>query len=100
MRHRKANVAVAAGLLGSALLGAPPASASPPTGGPGAHTHHVHTGNGGCVDIDRVRFNPEHRGLHHGSNSSGPHHGPWHGTCAGEVYPGGPPLPPFVPHPH
>ncbi len=96
MDSRRALAAVAAGLLGTAVLAAP-AVAEPPRGGPGQHTHHVHTGNGGCVDLDAVRFNPEHRGLHRGANASGSN-GPWHGTCSGHVYPGGPLLPPFVPH--
>ena len=49
-------------------------------GGPGAHPHHVETGNGGCVDINSVLFEPDSRGLHRGSESSGAH-GPHHGTC-------------------
>ncbi len=53
-----------------------------PIGGTGAHTHHVHTGNGGCVDIDSVQFEPTDRGLHQGSNASGGETlGPFHGTC-------------------
>jgi hypothetical protein len=97
MSSRRVSAAVAAGLLGAAAFAAP-AVAEPPRGGPFQHTHHVHTGDGGCVDIDSVMFNPDHRGLHQGSNASGLDRGPWHGTCAGEVFPGGPPLPPFVPH--
>ena len=53
-----------------------------PHGGPGSHTHHVHKGNGECEDIDEVAFEPQHRGLHRGSNESGPSQGPYHGTCA------------------
>ncbi len=53
-----------------------------PVGGAGAHPHHVHTGNGGCVDIDSVLFEPDSSGLHQGSNASGFHtQGPFHGTC-------------------
>ncbi len=52
-----------------------------PVGGPGAHPHHVHTGNDGCVDIDSVKFERDDRGLHRGSDSSGSR-GPSHGTCA------------------
>ncbi len=69
-----------------------PAVADPPRGGPMQHTHHVHTGNGGCVDIDSVMFDPDHRGLHQGSNASGPERGPWHGTCDSRIFPGGPTL--------
>lgn len=58
--------------------------------GGGAHSHHVHTGNGGCVDIDSVFFLPLDHGLHQGANASsfgnpndqdttrGPFHGPCH----------------------
>lgn len=66
-----------------------------PVGGEFAHTHHVHTGNGGCIDIDSVRFEPAGRGLHRGVEEAEPL---WHGTCSGLVFPGGPPLPSFVPH--
>ena len=71
-----------------------------PVGGAFAHSHHIHTGNGGCVDIDSVLFEPGVRGLHRGTNNNIglDHENLWHGTCAGEVFPGGPPLPPFVPH--
>ena len=55
----------------------------------GAHPHHVHTGNGGCVDINSVYFLPDHtRGLHGGSEASNGHmQGPFHGTCANEPPP-------------
>ncbi len=56
------------------------AVAAPPHGD-GGHTHHVHTGNGGCVDVDAVAFLPEDRGLHQGANSSGSEQGVWHGAC-------------------
>ena len=65
---------ISAGLIGSATLvmGVGAAQAGPaaqsPVGGPNAHTHHVHTGNGGCVDIDRVRFELGPQGLHQGVN--------------------------------
>ena len=47
------------------------------------HTHHVHLGNGGCVDIDSVYFLADPaRGLHGGSNASNGHlQGPFHGSC-------------------
>lgn len=65
-----------------------------------AHTHHVHTGSGDCVDIDAVLFLPAGNGLHHGSNASSfgnhndpdPTRGPFHGTCDGRLFPGGPLL--------
>jgi hypothetical protein len=65
-----------------------------PVGGEGAHPHHVHTGNDGCVDINSVFFEPDVRGLHQGSNASGgPDRGPFHGTCQ-EPHPHtGPPGP-------
>jgi hypothetical protein len=51
-------------------------------GGPGSHPHHVHTGNGGCVDINRVFFEVDDRGLHRGADSSNEHEsGPYHGPC-------------------
>jgi hypothetical protein len=46
----------------------------------GAHPHHVNT-PAGCVDIDSVFFEPDVRGLHRGSNESGPTKGPFHGPC-------------------
>lgn len=71
----------------------------------GQHSHHVHTGNGDCVDIASVLFIPAGHGLHRGANSSSfgnpndpdTSRGPFHGTCSGLVYPGGPPVP-FGPH--
>ncbi len=57
-----------------------------PHGGPGSHPHHVHTGDGGCEDIDERRFEPGSRGLHRGAHESGPEHGPYHGTCATHVH--------------
>ena len=65
----------------SGVSGAAPAANSP-VGGTGAHPHHVHTGNGGCVQIDSVLFEPASRGLHNGANASGGHErGPFHGPC-------------------
>ena len=61
-----------------------------PVGGAGAHPHHVHTGNGGCVDINSVLFEPDTRGLHRASNETGMEKGPFHGTCA-ETHPHLPP---------
>ncbi len=62
------------------VANAQPAEESP-VGGPGAHPHHVQTGNGGCVDIDSVRFEGGDRGLHQGSDASGPNRGPSHSEC-------------------
>lgn len=56
------------------------AVAAPPHGD-GGHTHHVHTGDGGCVDVDAVAFLVKDRGLHRGAHSSGSEQGIWHGTC-------------------
>ena len=70
-----------------AALGAP--AEQSPVGGPGAHPHHVHTGNG-CRNINAVLFEPDTRGLHRGSNASGPTRGPFHGTCE-EAHPHLPP---------
>jgi hypothetical protein len=82
---------VSATLLGLAMMVGPAAA----EGHPPPHTHHVNTGNGGCVDIDRL-FATGH-GLHVGSNKSSgfdistfnptdpstypKDRGPWHGTC-------------------
>ena len=80
--------------LFAGVANAQPAEQSP-VGGQFAHPHHVHTGNGGCVDIDSVFFEPDTRGLHQGSNASGgPALGPFHGTCE-ESHPH---LPPGGPH--
>ena len=66
-----------------------------------AHTHHVHTGSGDCVDIASVFFIAADHGLHQGANSSSfgnvndpdTARGPFHGTCSGLRYPGGPVAP-------
>lgn len=101
MRRRLALAVAVASLPFAAALAAAPALADPPVAhepGGTAHTHHVHTGNGECVDIDSVLFMVDHRGLHQGANASrGPLQGPFHGTCDGLLYPGGPPVP-FGPH--
>lgn len=101
MRRRISGLVVglllALGMMAGTASAAPPVS-DEPLGDGFAHTHHVHTGNGGCVDIDRVYFNVGSRGLHQGANASrGPLQGPFHGTCDGLIYPGGPPVP-FGPH--
>ena len=57
-----------------------------PHGGATSHPHHVHTGDGGCHDIDEVTFEHDSRGLHRGAAESGVSHGPWHGTCASHVH--------------
>lgn len=102
----KARPLVAIGAMSGALVlsagglaQAAPAEQSP-VGGTHAHAHHVHTGNGGCVDIDYVLFEPAARGLHHAAHNSiaGGRDRLWHGTCAGTLFAGGPPLPSFVPH--
>lgn len=93
--HKLSTALLAAGALG--LAGVPAASAVPaeqsPIGGPGAHPHHVHTGNGGCRDLAAPPMEPGARGLHRASNESGPARGPFHGTCA-EQHPHTPPGPP------
>lgn len=76
-RTRITTIALSAAL---AMSGATGALAAPPHG-EGGHTHHVHTGNGGCVDVDAVAFTAEDRGLHRGANASGFEQGIWHGTC-------------------
>jgi hypothetical protein len=97
---KRLAIALAIAPLASLMLAGPahadPPVAHEPTGS--AHTHHVHTGQGGCVDIASVLFMADSRGLHQGSNASqGPLQGPFHGTCDGLLYPGGPPVP-FGPH--
>lgn len=65
-------------MAGSALADSP---VRPPGSPPPAHPHHVHKGNGGCVDINSVFFVPHPHGLHQGSTASGPNRGPFHGSC-------------------
>ena len=75
-------LAVVALGMGSGLAGAEPADQSP-IGGSFAHTHHIHTGNGECHDIDQNLFEPKqagearHRGLHQGALNGQV----GHGTC-------------------
>jgi hypothetical protein len=99
-KMKRYAIVLAAVPLASVMLAAP-AQADPPVAhepAGSAHTHHVHTGQGDCVDISSVLFMADHRGLHQGSNASqGPTQGPFHGTCDGLLYPGGPPVP-FGPH--
>lgn len=85
MKRRIAAVLVAVATLGlaSGLAGAEPSDQSP-IGGHQAHPHHIHTGDGGCHDIDQNLFEPKqggearHRGLHQGAIQGQVHHG----TCA------------------
>lgn len=70
---------LAAAILMAVVAIAPVAGATPPHGA-GGHTHHVHTPSG-CVDVNRVSFLVEDRGLHRGSNASGIEQGIWHGPC-------------------
>ncbi len=77
MRTKTITLALAAAIsMGTAAT----AVAAPPHGD-GGHTHHVHTGDGGCVDVDSVAFFAEDRGLHRGGNASGFEQGVWHGPC-------------------
>lgn len=73
---------IAIGAMGLAAV--PAASAAPaeqsPVGGEHAHPHHVSTGQG-CRDLAAPPMEPGARGLHRGSNESGPGRGPFHGTC-------------------
>ncbi len=67
-------------ILSAAVVGfAPSALGAPPVNDAG-HVHHVITGNGGCIQIDAVRFLAQPRGLHQGASASGTH-GPGHGGC-------------------
>lgn len=73
-----------AGALSLAAVPAASAVPSPespsPVGGPGAHPHHVHTGQG-CRNLNAPPMEPGSRGLHRASNETGPERGPFHGTC-------------------
>lgn len=77
MKYRLTMIALVSALSLSTASGA---LAAPPHGD-GGHTHHVHTGNGGCVDVDAVAFFGEQRGLHRGAGASGFEQGIWHGGC-------------------
>lgn len=101
---RRSVVLFGALLLTLALVAGPAVANgnSPVRHEPGgfAHSHHVHTGNGDCVDIASVLFVPAENGLHQGSNASSfgnhndpdPTRGPFHGTCDDRLYPNGPLL--------
>lgn len=81
-------VAVAAVFAAGALAVAGPVVAvddNAAHSGPGSHPHHIHTADGECQDHP-VDMEGGQRGLHRGSNASGPDHGMWHGTCAGHVH--------------
>lgn len=58
-----------------------------PHGNQTSHPHHVHTGNGGCTDIDQVQFEADSMaGMHNAAIRSGNQRGPWHGTCESHVH--------------
>ena len=76
------KIAAACVLAGALAMTPTVASAAPPIGGATAHPHHVHLGNGDCVDIDSVLFNVDTRGMHRSSMESGREQGTFHGTCA------------------
>ncbi len=65
-------------LAGSAGAANPQPAEQAPIEGTHAHQHFVLTGNGGCVDIDQVLFEPGPRGLHRAANETGPDKGPQH----------------------
>lgn len=81
VRGRTARGAAVAAAIAAASAMAPAASAAPPHGDDG-HTHHVITGDGGCVPLDAVAFDAVPRGLHLGATRSGRERGPWHGDCS------------------
>ncbi len=70
-----------AALVAAAMLAAAPAAHAGPPHGEGGHVHHVHTGDGGCVQLDALTFLATARGLHQGANASGFEQGVWHGPC-------------------
>lgn len=82
---KKAAAALAGITLALAPWGGAAANESPVRFAPGgvgnAHPHHVHTGNGGCVNINSVFFVQTDHGLHQGATESGSETGPWHGPC-------------------
>lgn len=76
-------------VIGIALLGGAAFAVDEhaPHGNQTSHPHHVHTGNGGCENIDEVKFEADHLGgLHRGALESGNQRGPWHGTCESHVH--------------
>jgi hypothetical protein len=80
----KRLIAATAALLGmfAFVVGEPARAVSDEAPhGPAGHPHHIHTGNGECHDYKGPDMESGARGLHHGSNMSGPDHGMWHGTC-------------------
>lgn len=77
MRKLLATTAIVAAAI---LMSAPAAQAGPPHG-EGGHLHHVHTGNGECVQLDAHAFLPEARGLHRAAAESGFERAVWHGPC-------------------
>lgn len=77
MHTRTLTIAIGATLA----LTVPSAATAAPPHGDGGHTHHVHTGAGGCVDVDAVAFLADDHGLHRGASASGDHRGIWHGPC-------------------
>ena len=82
MKRVLAGLSVGAFALGLTFVGTATAvDEHAPHGGPGTHPHHIHTGNGGCVDA-KQNMEGGDRGLHQGSDASGPDHGMWHGRCA------------------
>lgn len=76
MRSRMLTAALAA-----TIVMMPTAASAEAPHGDGGHTHHVHTGDGGCLDVDAVAFFAQDRGLHQGGNASGGEQGIWHGPC-------------------
>lgn len=58
-----------------------------PHGNQTSHPHHVHKGNGGCENIDEVKFEANSMaGLHRAALESGNQRGPWHGTCESHAH--------------
>lgn len=81
MKRLFAGLSVGAITLGLAFVGpALAADEHSPVDGR-THPHHIHTGNGECHDAQQDMEGGA-RGLHRGSNASGPDHGMWHGSCA------------------
>jgi len=81
MKRMLFGIAVLGAAIGLSMGSANAVDEHAPHGGPGTHPHHIHTGNGDCVDAEKDMEGGA-RGLHRGSNASGPDHGMWHGSCA------------------
>jgi hypothetical protein len=81
-RSRAGVAGAGVALIVAALTAVAPAALAAPSHGEGGHSHHVGTGNGGCVVVDAVAFRAEDRGLHQGASKSGSDRGPWHGPCS------------------